>query len=225
MNKKGIWIPIDLINDKKLDWANKALLSEIYSLANLENGCIASNQHFAQLLGVNKSAASKRVTKLEKLGYITCANQYKNRLCIGRVITKVTSHRNNTVVPKEQKGSSDNTKSVVPTEPEPSSLEKPINTVTNSGLKDQISIHNTGTNNLLGNSISKTYKSQLDALEENFAKTLVNLLDATSIGEEIFDYSDPDKFPKLKEKIGKEEFKRIEPDLLNYINVRKQLGK
>ena len=68
--RKGIWIPIELVIDKKLDWANKALLFEIASLHELPGGCVASNEHFAELLGIKSPAASKRVTKLKELGYI-----------------------------------------------------------------------------------------------------------------------------------------------------------
>lgn len=224
MNKKGIWIPIELMNDKKLDWSNKVLLSEIYSLVKLENGCIASNNHFADLLGINKSAASKRISQLENLGYVTCTNKYKDRLCIGRVITKGGFPKNNTVVPKEHRGSSHNTRGVVPTEPDPSSLGKPINTSTNSGLKVQLHIHNTGASNLGENSNSKTYKSQHEATKESHDDAATFLLVATSIGDEIFDYTEPSKFSDLIGRIGKEEFNRIEWQLRRYVETGKQLG-
>ena len=69
--RKGIWISEELIYDHKLDWTNKVLLTEIVSLSKLENGCIASNNHFAKLLGLkNADSASKRVTRLKNLGYI-----------------------------------------------------------------------------------------------------------------------------------------------------------
>jgi hypothetical protein len=45
---KGIWIPEEIKVDKKLDWTNKALLSEIYSLCELPDGCIASDNHFGK---------------------------------------------------------------------------------------------------------------------------------------------------------------------------------
>ncbi|WP_318350571.1 hypothetical protein [Aquipluma nitroreducens] len=94
--RKGIWIPIELMSDKKLDWANKALLFEIASLHELPGGCIASNEHFAELLGIKSPAASKRVTKLKELGYISTEDVYKKRSCVGRIITpliKITVRR------------------------------------------------------------------------------------------------------------------------------------
>jgi len=80
--------------------------------------------------------------------------------------------------------------------------------------------------NILGDFPRKIkMKSQIDALKENFDTSLVTLLDASSIGEEIFDYLDSNKFPDLIERIGKEAFKKIELHLLNCINIIKQLGK
>lgn len=80
-------IPIELMKDKKLDWTNKALLTEILALHKLPNGCIASNEHFADLLGIKSPAASKRITKLKKLGYISTEDVYNKRQCVGRIIT------------------------------------------------------------------------------------------------------------------------------------------
>ena len=68
--RTGIWIPVELMNNKKLDWTDRVLMSEIMNLCKLEDGCIASNEHFAQLLGIGRSSVSKRVTYLEKIGMI-----------------------------------------------------------------------------------------------------------------------------------------------------------
>jgi hypothetical protein len=69
-NCLGIWISDIHINDSKLDWINKVLLSEIISLSKLEKGCIASNETFANLLGIHKGNVSKRITYLIEEGYI-----------------------------------------------------------------------------------------------------------------------------------------------------------
>ena len=88
-NKKreGIWIPIEMMENKDLDWENKVLLTEISSLHKLEKGCHASNEFFASLIGIEKSAASKRITHLKNMGYIQTKNIYQNNNCIGRIIT------------------------------------------------------------------------------------------------------------------------------------------
>lgn len=72
MEKKGIWVPQFILEDKRLDWMNKILYAEIISLSKLEKGCIASNQHFATLLGLKNSlSAMNRIHLLNDLGYVT----------------------------------------------------------------------------------------------------------------------------------------------------------
>jgi len=88
--RKGIWISIEILENNELDNTNKILLSEIISLDTLSKGCFASNEHFANLLGVTKSSASKRITSLTKLEYITTKNVYANKVCTGRIITPTT---------------------------------------------------------------------------------------------------------------------------------------
>jgi len=130
--RTGIWIPIDLMSDKKLDWTNKVLLAEIISLSQLKEGCHASNEFFAGLLGINKSAASKRISQLKNLGYIQTTDIYDKTNCVGRLITikskytvtgspvegSINPKSNQTqkleVVPKPQGGSSDENQGVLP---------------------------------------------------------------------------------------------------------------
>lgn len=126
--RKGIWIPKELIEISELDWIDKVLLTEILQLAKLSDGCIASNDHFAQLLGMNKSAASRRITKLKRLGFITSKNVYKNKLCLGRKISPTgkysspdppvelqkQSKDHEGVVPDRSTDSSETTMGVVP---------------------------------------------------------------------------------------------------------------
>ena len=84
--RTGIWIPIELIVDSNLDWTDKALYAEIMNLSKLEGGCHASNQHFGNLLGIMASAASKRISRLEKMEYLLTNKLYDKNRCIGRII-------------------------------------------------------------------------------------------------------------------------------------------
>lgn len=157
--KKGIWIPIEILNDKNLDSSDKILLSEIYSLINLPNGCFAPNKYFRDLLGITSGAASKRITALKEKGYIETKNVYDNKACQGRIITR----------PKNQKSIEDNveviqrggslgnqdpvsvkpiptslsTNGVLPEGPEPTSFGKPINTIINTDIEKQYNYSNT----------------------------------------------------------------------------------
>jgi len=69
-NRKGIWIPIEIIEDDNLDWINKVLLSEIISYSKLPLGCIASNEKFGELLHIHRGNVSKRISYLVETEYI-----------------------------------------------------------------------------------------------------------------------------------------------------------
>jgi hypothetical protein len=194
--RKGIWIPKELIEDHKLDWSNKILLSEIASLNELEDGCIASNNHFARLLGLrNASSASKRISKLERLGFINTQIVSNNRVIVGRKITLSNAHKNNTIVPKTPRGSSTKSKGVVPSSQQGGSLENTINTVINSSLLNQEVIHNIGENHLdlelysnnlkkinsilkldnemIEGTVMKSFKDAIMILEEKLGSTII----------------------------------------------------
>lgn len=80
-NRKGIWIPIEIIEDNNLDWLNKVLLSEIISYSKLPLGCIASNEKFGELLNIHKGNVSKRISYLVENKYIQIitVNKSKNK--------------------------------------------------------------------------------------------------------------------------------------------------
>jgi hypothetical protein len=188
--RKGIWIPVELMENNDLDWTNKILLSEISSLNDLPNGCFASNEYFGGLLRIARGSASKRITQLTNLGYIKTENVYKKGNCIGRVISLVekkvktdnekkvpnqqnsSSQENQGVVPERPGGSSQTTRGVVPERLGGGSPENPINTINNTEiLKEikkektikQLPEHITGENPEISssNTLPKKEKSQL----------------------------------------------------------------
>lgn len=73
---KGVWIPKEIYLADDLSWTEKILLVEIDSLDN-ENGCFASNEHFAIFLGISKGRVSKNISSLIEKGYITSKTVYK----------------------------------------------------------------------------------------------------------------------------------------------------
>lgn len=156
--KKGIWIPEEIKVDKKLDWTNKALLTEIYSLCKLPDGCIASDNHFGRLLGIGRTSVNKRVNKLEEMGYITTKNHFKGKMCIGRTITKGSSYEKHTLVPKVSDGSSSGNEGVVPKVDKNSSIENTINSSTNSVIQIQEPIQNTGETKNTGKTLAEFHR-------------------------------------------------------------------
>tara|TARA_R110000823_G_scaffold4464_8_gene17319 strand:+ start:1352 stop:2497 length:1146 start_codon:yes stop_codon:yes gene_type:complete len=65
----GIWIPKEIYLNNNLSWTDKILVIEILSLDN-ERGCFASNDYFAEFLGVTKTTISTSISKLKELGFI-----------------------------------------------------------------------------------------------------------------------------------------------------------
>jgi biotin operon repressor len=215
---KGIWIPEEIKVDKKLDWTNKALLSEIYSLCELPDGCIASDNHFGKLLGIGRTSVNKRVNKLEVLGYITAKNHFKGRLCIGRTITKGSSVEKHTIVPKVISSSSDDAKLVVPVMTVDSSVENTTNTITNSDLTIQKIIQYSGQTSNTGMSLNEFLNNRLEQLA-------VEAVDKSSLGENIFFYAEPATIELFKDAVGDDEFNVVFPVLKNIIEVEQKLSR
>lgn len=126
--RKGIWIPIELVNNKDLNWPNKVLLAEIYYLNKLPSGCFASNDFFANLLGTERSAASKRISYLKKNGYIQTEDIFHKGQCVGRVITPLInceSYDDYIKVSSQSKGRSSQMPEEIPEQPGEITSENP----------------------------------------------------------------------------------------------------
>lgn len=67
---KGIWIPIEIWQDKSLSWNEKILLMEIDSFTSKGHECFISNEYIAELLGVTERCASKYLSNLMDSGLI-----------------------------------------------------------------------------------------------------------------------------------------------------------
>ena len=215
-NSKGIWIPNEIITDKKLDWTNKALLTEIYSLCELPDGCIASDNHFGKLLGIKRPSVNKRVNKLEELGYITAKNHYKGKLCIGRTITKGSSVKRHTVVPEVEDVSSHDSKEVVLEVEDISSLENTTNTFTNSGLTIQETIQYTG-------EVKNSAMSMNQFLNSRYEELVFELAEKSSLGQDVFYYTEPANLDMYRDAVDEEEYNLVYPVLVNVIDISRKL--
>lgn len=61
----------ELWRNKDLTLSEKAIFIEISNLSMLDNGCVASNAHFSQLMGIKKEAVSRLISSLESKGFIS----------------------------------------------------------------------------------------------------------------------------------------------------------
>lgn len=67
----GVFIEWGMFKDKSTTLSEKFIYLEIQNLSMLEHGCIASNEHFAEKMGIKKEAVSRLISSLEKKGFIT----------------------------------------------------------------------------------------------------------------------------------------------------------
>lgn len=74
---KGVWIPKEIWLSKDLSVHEKVLLVEINSLSKTENGCFASNEYFADFIGLSKERTRKLISSLVDKGYVTSSIEYK----------------------------------------------------------------------------------------------------------------------------------------------------
>jgi len=215
-NRKGIWIPEEIINDNNLDWTNKALLTEIYSLCKLEDGCFKSDSRFGKLLGIGRTSVNKRVNWLKKKGYINTKNHHQDKLCIGRTITKSSSVEKHTLVPEEDNSSSQTTQGVVLENDKDSSVENTINSSNNSDLTIQEKMQYTGATKNSGMSMNQL-------LNNRFEELVFDLVNKSSLGEGIFIYTEPGNLDMFRDAVDEEEYKLVYPLLTSIIDVEKKL--
>lgn len=90
---KGVWIPKEIWLSPKLSLQEKVFLVEIESLDN-EDGCFASNAHFAKFFGLSKGRVSQVITELEKKELITCKYIYGENKNITKRIVRVVRKLN-----------------------------------------------------------------------------------------------------------------------------------
>lgn len=86
MATKFITVSIEIMHDKKLSPNQKFILAEIEQLSSLEKGCIATNKHFSELIGITTQGVSKAINQLSSDGYISIDNSQTKRN-FGRKIT------------------------------------------------------------------------------------------------------------------------------------------
>ena len=73
---KGIWIPYEVLTDKKLNDKEKTIYSMILSLSK-ENDCTISNTYIGNLLNICNVQASRIINSLKKKEYVKIKIVYK----------------------------------------------------------------------------------------------------------------------------------------------------
>jgi hypothetical protein len=220
-NKKGMWINQEIIDDKNLDCADRFILSEIYSLCKLPNGCIAADEHFAKIINKSISNTNKRVNRLKELGYINTFIHTKNKKILGRTIT-INKKEKNDLVFQNVEISISKEEDLVFQNVEVSISPVNINkTITNSYIINQ------ETNQYTGEEINSKKvnlgNSAFQVLSNTYQELLFKLMNISSIGDKVFNYASHEGIKNLKLDIDKKESDELVPLLLQFIEVDRQL--
>jgi biotin operon repressor len=217
-NRKGIWIPIEILDDKNLDAANRIILAEIYSLCELTKGCIAGDEHLGELANLSRTAINTRINILEKKGYF----EKTVKPGIGKTLKRKRENdkiSNKTIF--EDSFNLTPTSSVNDTLPvslgtPTSSPADTINTNTNTDILIQETIQNTG-------AATKSDMSMNQTLTNRFEELVFDLVSKSSLGEEIFNYTQPGNLDMFRDAVDEEEYKLVYPLLIKIIDVEKKL--
>lgn len=76
---KGVWIPREIWLNEQLSLVQKAMLVEIDSLSVNGKPCFASNQHFADFLGISRATVKRALHELEEKGLVNIQIEYDGK--------------------------------------------------------------------------------------------------------------------------------------------------
>ena len=77
LNLKGIWIPIEILTDKKLSDKEKTIYAIIIYLSKENNYCYCTNKTISRLLNITITQVSRLVNSLKDKNYIDIELIYK----------------------------------------------------------------------------------------------------------------------------------------------------
>lgn len=221
-NRKGLWISIEILEDKNLDAVNKIILAEIYSLCELPKGCIAGDQHLGDLVNLSRTAINSRIKLLVAMGYFEktvkpgvgkiLKRKYRNNK-IPQVVLETTQVEN--IFNTTPTSSSTDTLPVSSGTPT-SSITDTINTTTNTDLLEQEIIQYTGATKNSGMSMKQL-------LTNRYEELAFELVEKSSLGEEIFYYTELENLDTFRDAVDEKEYKLVFPILTSLIDIDRKL--
>lgn len=222
--RKGIWVPGFILEDERLDAANKIILAEVFSLSELKKGCYASDEHFGSLVGITRPSVNKRINKLEKLGYLS----KKTISGVGKYLIVNEQDESVKPVPEGSSGSSFEVEIGVPKRAITSSQENTINTVTNTDILKQELIQESVDVSLsvVSNSIPTGPITQAQYARSKIALLENQILQAVGTGAEIIHNAKYLSEKTLWEYVdNRSEYGIVLPLLKELKQLKRQLGR
>lgn len=67
---KGIWIPREVWEDRRLTWYDKIILMEIDSFTQRDQPCFVSDRHLSEFVGIAERTVRKSLSNLVELGLV-----------------------------------------------------------------------------------------------------------------------------------------------------------
>ena len=80
LNLKGIWIPIEILTDKKLSDKEKTIYAIIIYLSKENNYWYCTNKTISELLNITTTQVSRLINSLKDNGYINVEFIYKETI-------------------------------------------------------------------------------------------------------------------------------------------------
>ncbi len=77
LNLKGIWIPVEILTDKKLSDKEKTIYAIIIYLSKENQYCFITNKTISELLNISVTQVSNLINSLKKKKYIETELIYK----------------------------------------------------------------------------------------------------------------------------------------------------
>ena len=215
--KKGKWIEQKFIEDENLDCVDRFIISEIFSLCKLPNGCIAGDEHFANLTRQSISNTNKRINRLKNLGYINTFIHTKNKKILGRTITIKNKDKSDLVFQNVDISISPEKDLVFQNVDISISPVNINNTITNSDIIIQETIQYTGAYSL------NTYNSMNQILKNQYEELSFEIGSKSSLKENVFFYADSINIEMYKEAVSSDEFELLFPLLKKLIEIQSKL--
>ena len=91
---KGVWIPVEVYLDERLNALDKIILMEIDSLDNGIDGCYASNEYIAEFCQCKTAKVTRAISKLKQLGYLEVGKFDGRKRFLKSRLTKKISQTN-----------------------------------------------------------------------------------------------------------------------------------
>ena len=104
-NYTGLWIPINILEDKNLSDKEKFILSMIIFLSTKDKSCTTSNQTFADKFDISVNRVSKIISALKDKKHIEVNFLYKDngKEITKRILTPIGKSNNYPIVKNDNK--------------------------------------------------------------------------------------------------------------------------